>query len=76
MALPHIMRSCYHSEPGRPKVTGVTMNTATNSVQVGEKAKTAVGQVAPKHRYSLAQIRYHYGQSLETIQKYMKAGDK
>ncbi len=31
--------------------------------------------VAPEHRYSLAQIRYHYGQSLITIQKYMEDGD-
>lgn len=28
--------------------------------------------VAPEHRYSLAQIRYHYGQSLETIREYME----
>ena len=31
--------------------------------------------VAPEHRYSLAQIRYHYGQSLITIRKYMEDGD-
>ena len=28
--------------------------------------------VAPEHRYELAQVRYHYGRSLQTIQEYFE----
>ncbi len=31
--------------------------------------------IAPEHRYSLAQIRYHYGQSLITIREYIEERD-
>lgn len=31
--------------------------------------------IAPEHRYSLPQIRYHYGQSLQTIREYMEERD-